>query len=719
MLKKPTSFSQNHVFEVCPREWYYQYVLKVPVVSGDTSYADAGTVVHKTLEIYYNTQDIELPDLKEEFNSLWEKYKLDESLLRLKRDKYWLMVLEGINKNFVITSTELKIFYTDAIAYLDAVNTEKDEIVDWKTGTRSDESEDIYKKQLMFYCYLYYRKFNRLPKKATAYYLKYTGTKGEVTVIPTMQDVIDIEKWHFDIRQKMSAVIYNRQVPPMCKDCNFFCPYKNLCFQKEGCLNFTLHVIGNNIKVEGPMTQLLHKGIDKKFSYELKNAYFMKKANPMARTTVKFWNLNTRSLPIGFKQGLVKTLKDYAEYKKLELALRLEDHREFDETSIKMPNEFINNVVLRDYQTDAVDTFLRNKIGVLEIGTGGGKTEIAIECIRRLGVKSLFIVDKIELLRQTRKRIKDSLGIEVGSIGAGTDDIKPITVATVQTLNKRLGKYASYLRSVRFVIFDETHKVAAKSYYKISRQLINSEYRLGISGTAYRDDGNDMMITASTGYKVFDLSSKRLIEKGWLVLPKITFIKNYMDKELIERKENEAKTGLINETPNYNNYYGKFISENVDRNLQVVELVEKNKNKKILILTKLIDHGKLLKEMLEKLVMVEHLYGETAKKERERMFDEFVKGNVNVLVSTISIFSEGIDIPSLDIVINVGANKGDVKTIQMLGRVLRKMEGKKGAHYYDFIDETKFFRMASLARKRALKREGHDIDEEDSSKPNQ
>ena len=38
------------------------------------------------------------------------------------------------------------------------------------------------------------------------------------------------------------------------------------------------------------------------------------------------------------------------------------------------------------------------------------------------------------------------------------------------------------------------------------------------------------------------------------------------------------------------------------------------------------------------------------------------------------------------------------------------MEGKVNAQYIDFIDETKFFRLASLARKKILIKEGHEVE---------
>jgi superfamily II DNA or RNA helicase len=704
-MDKPTSFSQNKMFTECPRTWYYKYIKKVPTVE-DLVYANGGSCIHDAIEFYF-TNNATIEATKEVFKKEWAKYKLADTILKYKEDIYWNMVLTAINLPFKPTSCEMKIFFSDVVAYLDAVNTTTDHIVDWKSSTRGEWNEEEYKLQLQFYCYLYQRKFGRLPKLAEVYYLKYTDNK--ISFIPTEEDVRIAREWHEGVRVKMQHYIDHPEELPPFNENYTWSPYKVLWDSERGDkIKWILHITGNFIKVEGPIPDLLLKQLKRKFGYELKSAYFIKKAKPWARTRVDFWEDKQRRLPIGFKDELVKTLRDYAEYKKLLPAIDIVDHRIFDTTNIPMPEAFINGKVLRNYQVDAADTFIRrSNISILEIGTGGGKTEIAIECIRQLGFKTLFIVDKIELLRQTKKRIEDSLGISVGVIGAGEDDIKDVTVATVQTLAKHVQQYEAYLKSVRFAIFDETHKVAAASYFKIAKWLTNTEYRLGISGTAYRDDGNDMMINAVVGYKSYDLSSKVLIENGWLMRPRIQFIRDFCDEEEVKKKEKSLKEGLINESPDYAKWYGTFISENQERNNLLQEIVEKHRGKKILILTKLIAHGVYLKQVIPK---SEHLYGDTKKEEREKIFEAFTSGSLDVLISTISIFAEGIDIPKLDMVINAAANKGDVKTIQVLGRVLRKLEGKSNAYYIDFHDVTKFFALASSSRKKALRNEGHNVE---------
>jgi superfamily II DNA or RNA helicase len=715
MIEHRSSFSQHNTFQHCERNWYYSHVLKLQATQ-DMSYADAGNVIHKCLEIYYKDKTKPIEEIKDVFEFNWKSKKLNNGILQNKKDKYWLMCVNGINLSKEVTSTEFTIFYPEIVAHLDCINTTDHEIYDWKSSSqRSEDNMKEYKKQMILYSWLYYRKFNVLPKKCIVYYLSLNNSNQEFEIIPTMNDLFEIEDWYFNILKKMINYKENNNVPPRCidegKECNFFCPYKDLCCNNnEGELKLQLEILGNYIKINGPVSPLLHKGINKKFSYTLKDAVFIEKRlrekYPDRQIhydgVIKFYNTNKQVLPLGFMKELLVTLSHYVEHKKLQLNIEIKDKRLPYSKTITIDKE----LKLRDYQIKAVEEFLKHKISLLEIGTGGGKTEIAIECIKRLGCKTLFIVDRVELLKQTKKRIEDNLGIEVGQIGHGIDDIKDITVGTVQTLVKNITKYSTYLQSIQFVIYDECHKTPAKSYFLVSQHLVNTNYRMGLSGTAFRDDGNDMYINAICGYKCFDLSAKTLIDNGWLVKPNITFIKKYMTERDIEECKRNSMSGLINETEKFNMFYHSFITKNKLRNNIIKDLIDKNKDKKILILVKHIEHGQILSELLG----VKYLHGSTKKEEREEIFNNFKSGINNVMIGTISIFSEGIDIPDLHGIINASGNKGDVKTIQILGRVLRKILGKENCFYYDFIDESRFFYKASRSRINALKREGHYVE---------
>ena len=227
MFNKPTSFSQDNMFSKCNRCWFFKYVVKLET-HDDMCYADAGNVIHKCMQEHYTNGSSEAV-VRELFDSKWKHYKIDDSKIFDKKDKYWNMVVNGINIKVDVTTTELKIFYPDVVGYLDVVNTATDEISDWKSSTRRPENEMEYIHQLKFYSYLYFRKFKRLPTKATVYYLKYNGDDGVLEFIPTMDDVDEMSNWHLNIRKGMNEIIESKKIPDCVDECMMFCPFKDVC----------------------------------------------------------------------------------------------------------------------------------------------------------------------------------------------------------------------------------------------------------------------------------------------------------------------------------------------------------------------------------------------------------------------------------------------------------------------------------------------------------
>jgi superfamily II DNA or RNA helicase len=1086
-----SSFSQHNMFQQCARQWFYAKILGIQKL-GDMSYANGGNAIHRTLEQYYTNQITETEKLKEFFNKIWSSYNLESSIISGKKDEYWLMILNGIELNTKATSCEFKIFYPEVLAYIDYIDTINDEIKDWKSSTRSSENEHEYLIQGNLYGWLYFRHFNRIPKKITFHYLKYRGSKQLLEIIPTMEDIEKVKTWYYNILQQMEKVKNNNVLPPRCSQCNNWCPFKEECFTPDEKI-FTINILGHYLKIDGITDDVIHKQLEKKFSYEKKDSYFIKqkvirKMNAFGKhinpddinTRVCFWNKRQQLLPFGFLDDVQKTLNDYLEWKKIKGKIVIKDHRKINN---KVVDIVPNNYTLRDYQQEAVNKFLEKKYGIIAHATGGGKTIIALDIISKLKVKTLFVVEKIELLNQTVKKIKDTLNYDCGVIGKGENNIKDITVATIQSLISKKDSLQEYFNSVRLVVMDEClhkstkirlsdgteksieeiyndnkitevlsyneekrifeskkilrkiklpqdvnfyeiiledelgskhkiratdnhkiwtedgykqvkelidndvlkvylepikykckicntiynklghqqlcikkhkygtdiqkkcslkardvlkekrkdkeyneqflkklregfkkrdnniiwkekmkqmglkrlgknnkiftysnsiekmknsikktfhskpieeqkeqiirfnssyrkmpfttkpeqmivdmninnleynidrkymykfsdkkwkipdfkvkdenkvievsdfehwrkpeykdiiinkfkeigidclyldekelknnynetkqkiekfcynhkakiisikkcekrknqfkynleiednhnyiankilvsncHHVPSNSYWKLSHYLNNVEYKLLLSATPQRDDGNTMYINAIGGNIVHYISTQDLINRGYLTKPQIYFINNTLTATEKNIMDFASTDGKINETENYLEFYKNFIVLNMNRNLLCKNIVDKFKqNKKILILVKLIEHGEILSELLQ----CPYLKGSTKKEDRESLIKDFSEGQLNVMVGTISIFSEGLDFPKLDILINMCANSGEVKTIQILGRILRILEGKDTCMYFDFMDNSqKFFLFSSSKRQRTFKKQKHKI----------
>jgi superfamily II DNA or RNA helicase len=115
---------------------------------------------------------------------------------------------------------------------------------------------------------------------------------------------------------------------------------------------------------------------------------------------------------------------------------------------------------LRDYQRKAVETALARTRGLVQISTGGGKTECMAALVASVPDRWLILVPQSDLLEQTAERIERRTGERPGLIGDGQWDPKRVTVATFQTLSRRMSNAkdrAAYelMRSVHGIIVDE------------------------------------------------------------------------------------------------------------------------------------------------------------------------------------------------------------------------------------------------------------------------
>jgi superfamily II DNA or RNA helicase len=91
------------------------------------------------------------------------------------------------------------------------------------------------------------------------------------------------------------------------------------------------------------------------------------------------------------------------------------------------------------------------------------------------------------------------------------------------------------------------------------------------------------------------------------------------------------------------------------------------------------------------------LNGKKSSDERNQSIQDMKTGKLKVIVAS-TIFDIGIDIPSLDVLINLGGGKSTGRVLQRIGRVIRKFEGKEFAYVVDFYDQCKYLREHSQIR---------------------
>jgi len=158
-------------------------------------------------------------------------------------------------------------------------------------------------------------------------------------------------------------------------------------------------------------------------------------------------------------------------------------------------------IELRPYQQIAWDGFL--KMGCVGIywGFGAGKSLLGVYALAKISGNKLVVVPTITLKEQWQERIKDFIpGYE-----------KEISIVTYLAYDKiKKNKYS-------LVIFDEVHHLPANSYIKLS--TLNTKYRIGLSGSPFREDGRENYIFALTGYPI-GISWEELLKLNVIAEPR-------------------------------------------------------------------------------------------------------------------------------------------------------------------------------------------------------
>jgi len=704
------SYSQIKLFKTCKRNYYYRYVLKLKEKNIETKWMNFGSAMHKVLEDYYNDTNI---NYQQNMIEQWKIFKLDG---RMDFNSFRVHVLNGIALQLKVTDVEEKFFFRvkdyQIVGYGDIINNKTGLILDWKSGTYSKFKADDYKNQLKYYAYFFYRKYNKLPSECSLFFNKkskrvsFTFSKSDIKEVE--EEIIQVGD---EITYMKATLKKSHDWVQNIKSC-FFCGYKRACLENSTELKFHIVIKNNFCFLEGDVTPLLVEGIDRELKFDLNNKYWIMK-QVLAKSngvppnnyddigTKHLFDKIHRMFGFGHLNKIKEILKQYAEYYDKILNLEVEDLRDKDVLNSKldiMPDKLITDKIFRPYQIEAIESFIyHNGLGIFEIATGGGKTLIASELIRMVDTNTLWIIDRKELLYQTKDVLEKLFGFEIGLIGDSVNKPLGITIATVQTLSQDIPRFKSFLNKVNFIVVDEFHKSAAESYQKIFKELRNTKYRLGISGTVYRDDGNTPVLFSLIGEVIYKKSATELEILGYLMKPEIKFLE-------LEQRGSWVGT--------YPEVYESVIVDNIERNNIIYGLTKKylEEGKKILILTNRVAHGEKLLKLFEfNKINVYFIHGSVNNIARKEKFQDFRDNKLMILIGTISIFSEGIDLPDLDVIINASANKGEVKTIQSLGRILRKHETKERAIYIDFIDNSKFLKKASKSRIETFKKEGHKV----------
>lgn len=322
---------------------------------------------------------------------------------------------------------------------------------------------------------------------------------------------------------------------------------------------------------------------------------------------------------------------------------------------------------LRDYQTNCIKLLNEsirsgNKRIIACVPTGGGKSTIFSSytklCVKHRK-KVLFMVHSKELVQQFAQRLSSQFNLGSGVIMSGVkpNRQKPVQVASVQTLVRRNKPEAD------LVIIDECHRAKAKTYQKILEYYPDAII-VGLTATPFRSDGKPLGDIFQD--IVHPIKIRELINRGFLVGTKVIAPAESVDMEGVKTVAGDFHKGQMMD---------KFNDGAITRGV-VSNYLDRAKGKRAIVFNCSVQHSKEMHErFLANGVKSAHIDGETDKKDRAKIVEDFASGKIQVL-NSINIFTEGFDIPATEVVILNRATKSEGLYVQMVGRGLRPSDGK-------------------------------------------
>ncbi len=160
-------------------------------------------------------------------------------------------------------------------------------------------------------------------------------------------------------------------------------------------------------------------------------------------------------------------------------------------------------IALRPYQSPAVAEFLQKGAVLLNLPPGAGKTYITLDILNHFRGHVLLLADTTILIEQWRDRLK--------RFAPEAD----VTLSTYQGA----GKYLE--REWDLLIPDEAQRLPANTFSKLA--FVKTKYRLGLTGTPWREDDRQFLITALSGFPV-SIRWSELIQSGMLRRPRILVV---------------------------------------------------------------------------------------------------------------------------------------------------------------------------------------------------
>ena len=354
----------------------------------------------------------------------------------------------------------------------------------------------------------------------------------------------------------------------------------------------------------------------------------------------------------------------------------------------------------RPFQSEALAAFRKaGGRGVIVLPTGAGKSHVGVLAIDDRRRSALVVVPTLDLVRQWYDLLRTSFATEVGIVGGGSYELRPLTVTTYDSAYLHMQHFGARFGTV---IFDECHHLPGATY-ELAAELCLAPFRLGLTATPERPDGREASLLRLIGPVVY---RRDIVELAGEYLAEYETVRVSIELGPDERAEYDEQRQIyleflrgsgvrLGSRTGWNDFLMRASRSEAglralaayrrQRELALASpeklhylelLLERHRNDRMLIFTE--DNATAYAVSRRFLVPV--ITHQTKVRERSEILEKFAKGEYGA-VATSKVLNEGVDVPDASIAVVISGSGSVREHVQRLGRVLRRREGKQAILY--------------------------------------
>lgn len=361
----------------------------------------------------------------------------------------------------------------------------------------------------------------------------------------------------------------------------------------------------------------------------------------------------------------------------------------------------VPEVTLREEQAAAVENWSKSRRGIIVMPTGTGKTEVALELMRKFPCSTLVVSPVRDLMYQWHRRILRGLGYDAGILGDSQHNIRPVTVTTYDSACIHMANLGNRFE---FLIFDECHHLAG-GMLRESALLSIAPQRLGLTATLERTDGRHIELEHLIGPVEFRLGiesvkGKTLADYDVIRIP--VFLSDD-EQQRYSHLSFQVRQYMIEQQTSDPKFDWKKLCANVGRDVQARRILKAYRAKQA-IEDRAVEKLRVIEDLFRLHIgsptvifagsnamardislrfLIPCLLNHCGKKERLDILDGLQDGSYPAVVAN-QVLDEGVDFPAVKIAIVVGGSSSSKQAQQRLGRILRK-SGDSRAVLYEVV----------------------------------